>query len=63
LAADGHNAIHHGLRNVAAVFPTGFLAGLVHLPRLYWPILLLTLLGYVSLTQAIKVWLLRLKWI
>jgi Mg2+-importing ATPase len=37
--------------------------GLVHLPRLYWPILLLTLLGYVSLTQAIKVWLLRLKWI
>jgi len=35
--------------------------GLVHLPRLYWPILLLTLLGYVSLTQAIKVWLLRLK--
>jgi P-type Mg2+ transporter len=37
--------------------------GLVHLPRLYWPILLLTLLGYVGLTQIIKVWLLRMKWI
>jgi len=37
--------------------------GLVHLPRMYWPILLLTLLSYVCLTQAIKVWLLRKKWI
>jgi Mg2+-importing ATPase len=37
--------------------------GLTHLPRMYWPILMLTLLGYVSLTQVIKVWLLRKKWI
>jgi P-type Mg2+ transporter len=37
--------------------------GLTHLPRLYWPILMLTLLAYVSLTQVIKVWLLRKKWI
>ena len=37
--------------------------GLAHLPRLYWPILLLTLFGYVILTQAIKVWLLSKKWI
>ncbi len=37
--------------------------GLAHLPRLYWPILMLTLLAYVGLTQAIKVWLLRKKWI
>jgi Mg2+-importing ATPase len=37
--------------------------GLAHLPRMYWPILLLTLFGYVILTQAIKVWLLRRKWI
>src|SRR3984893_3888722 len=37
--------------------------GLTHLPRMYWPILMLTLLGYVSLTQMIKVWLLRKKWI
>jgi Mg2+-importing ATPase len=37
--------------------------GLVHLPGLYWPILLATLLAYSCLTQAIKVWLLRKKWI
>ena len=37
--------------------------GLTHLPRMYWPILLLTLLAYVGLTQMIKVWLLRKKWI
>jgi Mg2+-importing ATPase len=37
--------------------------GLTHLPLMYWPILMLTLLGYVSLTQMIKVWLLRKKWI
>jgi Mg2+-importing ATPase len=37
--------------------------GLAHLPGLNWPILLLTLIGYVILTQGIKVWLLRKKWI
>jgi P-type Mg2+ transporter len=37
--------------------------GFTHLPRLYWPILLLTLLAYLSVTQIIKVWLLRKKWI
>jgi Mg2+-importing ATPase len=37
--------------------------GLMNLPRMYWPILMLTLLCYVSLTQVIKVWLLRKKWI
>ena len=37
--------------------------GLAHLPGMYWPILLLTLLAYVSLTQIVKVWLLRSKWI
>src|ERR1700726_1530335 len=37
--------------------------GLTHLPPLYWPILMLTLLGYVGLTQIIKVWLLRKGWI
>ena len=37
--------------------------GLVHLPGLYWPILLVTLLAYSCLTQGIKVWLLRKKWI
>jgi Mg2+-importing ATPase len=37
--------------------------GLAGLPRMYWPILMLTLFCYVSLTQLIKVWLLRKKWI
>jgi Mg2+-importing ATPase len=37
--------------------------GLTSLPRMYWPILMLTLLCYVSLTQLIKVWLLKKKWI
>jgi len=37
--------------------------GLTRLPPLYWPILTLTLLCYLSLTQVIKVWLLRRKWI
>jgi P-type Mg2+ transporter len=37
--------------------------GLVHLPHLYWPILMMTLLAYTGLTQTIKVWLLRRKWI
>ena len=31
--------------------------GLAHLPRLYWPILALTLLAYMGLTQIIRVWL------
>ncbi len=37
--------------------------GLRHLPLMYWAILLLTLLSYVSLTQLIKIWLLRRRWI
>jgi Mg2+-importing ATPase len=36
---------------------------LTNLPRMYWPILMVTLICYVSLTQLIKVWLLRRKWI
>jgi len=43
--------------------PVASALGLSHLPRLYWPILLLTLLGYMGLTQIIKVWLLRRHWI
>ncbi len=37
--------------------------GLTSLPQMYWPILMLTLLSYMGLTQMIKVWLLRRKWI
>jgi P-type Mg2+ transporter len=43
--------------------PVATALGLTGLPPLYWPILLLTLLSYVCLTQIIKVWLLRRRWI
>jgi Mg2+-importing ATPase len=43
--------------------PVASSLGLTHLPGTYWPILLLTLLAYTGLTQAVKVWLLRMEWI
>ncbi|MGB9511112.1 MAG: hypothetical protein WBU20_05470, partial [Candidatus Acidiferrum sp.] len=43
--------------------PLASALGFTRLPRMYWPILMLTLFGYVGLTQIIKVWLLRRQWI
>jgi P-type Mg2+ transporter len=43
--------------------PVASSLGLVHLPSLYWPILMVTLLSYMCLTQTIKFWLLRKRWI
>jgi P-type Mg2+ transporter len=43
--------------------PMAFALGFVRLPGMYWPILLVTLLGYMALTQVIKVFLLRKHWI
>ena len=43
--------------------PLGPSLGLTRLPAMYWPILMLTILAYMSLTQLIKVWLLRKHWI
>jgi Mg2+-importing ATPase len=37
--------------------------GFTALPPLYWPILLATLLCYVVLTQAVKMWLIRKRWL
>jgi Mg2+-importing ATPase len=37
--------------------------GLTHLPHLYWPLLALTLLAYVALTQFVKAWLHHRRWI
>ncbi len=37
--------------------------GMVPLPGLFWPLVLLTLLVYVILTQIVKVWLVRKLWI
>ena len=39
--------------------PLGPVLGFVPLPLLYWPLLLLTLTGYVLLTQVVKTWLAR----
>jgi P-type Mg2+ transporter len=43
--------------------PLGPSLGLTRLPPAYWPILMVTILAYMSLTQLTKVWLLRKKWI
>lgn len=37
--------------------------GFTHLPHLYWPLLAATLLAYVLLTQLVKTWLHRRRWI
>jgi Mg2+-importing ATPase len=43
--------------------PAASALGLSHLPPLYWPILVATLFAYLGLTQAVKTWLLKNKWI
>ena len=43
--------------------PLASALGFTRLPGMYWPILMLTLLGYMGLTQIIKVALLRKEWI
>jgi Mg2+-importing ATPase len=51
---------------IGAVLPFSPLArplGFVPLPWQFWPILAATLLCYVSLTQLIKMWLVKKKWI
>jgi P-type Mg2+ transporter len=46
-----------------AVSPAGRALGFTTLPGLYWPLLALTLACYLALTQGVKVWLLRRRWI
>jgi Mg2+-importing ATPase len=43
--------------------PIGGWLGFVPLPGSYWPLLVLTLLCYVLLTQGVKTWLIRRRWI
>ena len=43
--------------------PLAGVLGFTHLPPLYWPILLVTLLCYVVLTQIVKMWLMRKSWL
>ena len=48
---------------VIPLSPLGRYLGFTTLPSLYWPLLALTLVCYVLLTQNAKMWLLRRKWI
>ena len=51
---------------IAAYLPFSPLAtylGFVPLPPLFWPLLILTLVCYVALTQIVKAWLLKKSWI
>jgi P-type Mg2+ transporter len=43
--------------------PLGQFLGFVPLPPLYWLLLLVTLIGYVGLTQLVKTWLLKKRWV
>jgi Mg2+-importing ATPase len=43
--------------------PVAGALGFTPLPELYWPLLLLTLAGYVVLTQVVKTWLIRVSWV
>jgi len=43
--------------------PLASVLGFTRLPPLYWPLLLVTLIGYVLLTQRVKSWLIRKVWI
>jgi Mg2+-importing ATPase len=43
--------------------PLASTLGFVPLPMLYWPLLLLTLVCYVGLTQLVKMWLVRKAWV
>jgi Mg2+-importing ATPase len=43
--------------------PIASYLGFSPLPGLFWPLLLLTLLCYIVLTQVVKVWLIRKTWI
>ena len=55
-----------GIMLVGVWLPSSPLApalGLTHLPHLYWPLLAVTLLAYVTLTQVVKTWLHHRAWI
>lgn len=43
--------------------PLGRYLGFTALPALYWPFVAVTLVCYVLLTQAVKAWLVRHRWI
>jgi Mg2+-importing ATPase len=55
--------IHVIRTNKIPFSPLGPYVGFTTLPPLYWPLLALTLLCYVVLTQVAKAWLIRRRWV
>ena len=53
----------HASRDVVAVFTDRSVAGVCSFAAPLWPLLLITLLLYVVLTQVVKMWLVRKLWI
>jgi Mg2+-importing ATPase len=45
------------------ISPVASALGFVPLPALFWPLLLLTMVCYVGLTQLVKMWLIRKAWV
>ena len=62
-AGPGRGIVDHGDRRRPVVLRAGRYLGFTELPKLYWPLLALTLACYLALTQGVKVWLLRRRWI
>jgi Mg2+-importing ATPase len=52
-----------GIGVVIPFTPIGHYLGFAPLPALYWPLLALTLICYVCLTQGLKAWLFPNRWI
>jgi len=51
---------------IGVLIPTSSLGeyvGFTKLPALYWPLLILTLSSYMVLTQVVKTWLIRRRWV
>jgi Mg2+-importing ATPase len=43
--------------------PLGDYLGFIPLPTMYWPLLAISLLCYIVLTQVVKMWMLKRAWI
>jgi len=58
-----HSTVEPRMNTSAELRPLDVDEALDALPALYWPLLALTLGCHVTLTQGVKVWLLRRRWI
>lgn len=52
-----------GREDLMPYSPLATALGFTPLPPLYWPLLFLTLLCYLVLTQIVKMWLIRKTWL